>query len=120
MVISVIGSARKNAASSCRSFSAGSGGGAGGAIFIEAEPPHCVRVVTLNEEDLVAGERANRLALKRFANCLERWRKTEDDFVWWGPGGDRADAETIHLPDWYKEQLEDTLAYFEQEEQAYA
>ncbi|PWT73730.1 MAG: hypothetical protein C5B60_07820 [Chloroflexi bacterium] len=85
-------------------------------IFVEAEPPHCVRPVTLDEHDLVRGEQANQIAIKRFANIWKEWQRTNNEFVWWGPGGDRADAETMRLPEWYSKQLDDKLAMFDQEE----
>lgn len=60
-------------------------------VFVEKAPPHCCRVVTIRDEDLVRAERANYAATDIFAKCL-----ASGD--WPGPGS--ADAEYLYMPDW--------------------
>lgn len=71
-------------------------------IFIEKDPPWCVRVVTLKDADLDRGEKQNRYALNAIARCLKSGR-------WPGPGGEREDAEHIELSDFIKKQIDDRL-----------
>jgi len=80
-------------------------------IFVERKPPHCVRIVSLRNEDLDRGERANRVALRAFVRCLKSKH-------WPGPGGERRDAEEIFMPDWYKTQTEARLTAFAEDDQA--
>lgn len=80
-------------------------------IFVERNPPYCVRVVSLRPQDLDSGERANRAALRTFVRCYRSKH-------WPGPGGERRDAEEIWLPDWFKKQVEGRLAASNEEEQA--
>ena len=86
-------------------------------IFVEMEPPHCVRAIALDENDLQRGELAMRLAIRRFANLWRQWQQTHNDFLWYGPGGDRAEPETMYLPDWYTQQLDDKIALAQQQEE---
>ena len=73
-------------------------------VFVEKTAPWCVRVVTLKDNDLDLGERANRAALDAMADCLKAKR-------WPGPGGDREDAEHIELPEWSQKQIDERLKY---------
>lgn len=73
-------------------------------VFVEKTSPWCPRVVTLKDNDLDLGERANRAALDAMAACL----KAKD---WPGPGGNREDAEYIELPEWAKKQTDERLTY---------
>jgi PDDEXK-like domain of unknown function (DUF3799) len=73
-------------------------------IFVEQEPPWCVRVVTLKDEDLNRGDQQNRMALDTIARC-------RDAKHWPGPGGEREDAENIELPNWVQTQIDDRLKY---------
>lgn len=57
-------------------------------VWVEQDPPHCVRITTMPEADLQRGERQNRIALRTIAKCLK-------DGVWPGPGN--ADAEMLGL-----------------------
>jgi hypothetical protein len=75
-------------------------------IFVESEPPHCVRVCTMPDEDLVRGQRQNRLALLTFKSCLEKGE-------WPGPGS--ADAELLGLSQSSAEWIDKKLAAKEQE-----
>jgi PDDEXK-like domain of unknown function (DUF3799) len=87
-------------------------------LFIEKEPPHCIRVVNVRTEDLDRGERQNRSVLRVFARCWERWTKTGDDRASWpGPGGFGGDAETLALPEWYRDQSDKRMTAFAQEYQ---
>jgi hypothetical protein len=78
-------------------------------IFVERNPPYCVRIVSLRAEDLDRGERQNRAALRTFVRCLRSKH-------WPGPGGERRDAEEIWLPDWHRDSVEARLASFREEE----
>lgn len=69
-------------------------------VFVEKTPPHCVRIVTLRDEDLARGERQNLIAIKKFVHCMETGE-------WPGPGG--ADAEYISLPDWAAKRIDHQL-----------
>lgn len=69
-------------------------------VFVEKEPPHCVRVVTLRDDDLARGERLNRLALRTAADCFTKGH-------WPGPGND--DAEYFGLPTWAQDRIDKQL-----------
>ena len=73
-------------------------------IFVEKTPPYCPRVVTLKDNTLDIGERANRVALDAMALCLKKKH-------WPGPGGDREDAQNIELPEWAEKQIDDRIKY---------
>lgn len=75
-------------------------------VFVEKQPPYCVRVMCLSDTDLALGERANAAAMDTFAKCLEA-----DE--WPGPG--KNDVETVFLPDWAVKRTEYKL---EQQEAA--
>lgn len=77
-------------------------------VFVEKEPPYCVRVKTLKPADLELGERQVRLALRAFAKCLETGR-------WPGPGGEQTDAEYVELKPYHRSRIEQRLAVLEQE-----
>ena len=66
-------------------------------VFAEKSPPHCVRIVTLRDEDLARGERQNYQAAAIFAQCMQSGE-------WPGPG--KADAEYLPLPDWYQKRVD--------------
>lgn len=73
-------------------------------IFIEKKKPWCERVVTLKDNVLDKGERANRWALDGIARCLKSGR-------WPGPGGERDDAAYIELPEWAEKSIDDKLNF---------
>ena len=73
-------------------------------IFVEKKPPYCPRVVTIKDNTLDLGERANRMAIDAMADCLKKNH-------WPGPGGDREDAQNIELAEWAEKQIEDRLKY---------
>lgn len=75
-------------------------------VFVEKDPPHCVRVVTLKDDDLARGERQNQIALKIFARCLK-------NNEWPGPGS--ADAEYLGIPSWEQKKIDDALELMEAE-----
>jgi PDDEXK-like domain of unknown function (DUF3799) len=80
-------------------------------VFVERDPPHCVRIVSLRSEDLDRGERMNRHALRTFVRCYKSMK-------WPGPGGDRRDAEDIFLSDEHRRRVESKLASSAEEERA--
>lgn len=61
-------------------------------VFVESRPPHCPRIVTIDQRDLELGDRLNRTAIDTFVRCLKSGH-------WPGPGGEREDAEMIGLSD---------------------
>jgi PDDEXK-like domain of unknown function (DUF3799) len=73
-------------------------------VFVEKTSPYCVRVVTLKDNDLDRGERANRFALDTIARCMKSKQ-------WPGPGGEREDAISIELPEWSQKQVDDKLEF---------
>lgn len=72
-------------------------------VFVESKPPHCVRVVTLKDDDLERGRQQNRMALKMLRRAL-------DTNAWPGPG-DYEDATFIELPQWKQTRIDSDLAY---------
>lgn len=80
-------------------------------IFVERQPPHCVRIVSLRPQDLDDGERQNRHALRTFVRCYKSKR-------WPGPGGERRDAEEIWMPEWHKDAIKARLATYAEDEAA--
>ena len=73
-------------------------------LWVENKRPHCVRAQTLKDEDLDRGHGLNELALKIFWECFQSG-------VWPGPGDDRADAEYVDLPDWYRKAVDDRIKF---------
>jgi hypothetical protein len=71
-------------------------------IFVEKEPPHAVRIVTVPTEDLQRGAHQNRWAMREFAKALDRG-------IWPGPGGGATDAEFVGLPNWSRKKIDDRL-----------
>lgn len=74
-------------------------------VFVEKDPPWCVRVITLKDDDLARGHRQNMAALKLFATCLRQKQ-------WPGPG--RADAEYLGIPEWEQKRIDFALEQMEQ------
>jgi hypothetical protein len=58
--------------------------------WLEKSAPHCVRVTTIDQDDIERGRKMNRVALRRFADCL-------DQDYWPGPGEDEDMAAELHL-----------------------
>lgn len=73
-------------------------------FFVQSEQPYSARVVQLKQVDIERGARQNRWAIDTFAKCLKAKN-------WPGPGGDRADAEFIELPEWAGKSIDDRLEY---------
>lgn len=71
-------------------------------VFQEKKPPHCVRVVTLKDNDLDRGSKQNRSAIDTFDRCLKSRH-------WPGPGGEREDAEFIELSDYEQKRIDAQL-----------
>lgn len=71
-------------------------------VFQEKEPPYCVRVVTLKENDLDRGEKQNRLGIDTFARCVKTG-------VWLGPGGAHEDAEPIEMSERSQKMIDDRI-----------
>lgn len=77
-------------------------------VFVGAEQPHCVDVLTLPKEDIEAAEQDVRTALKTFAWCL----KTGN---WFGPSGTQSDARYVHISQWARERADYRRDFLERE-----
>jgi PDDEXK-like uncharacterized protein DUF3799 len=77
-------------------------------IFVDTGEVHAVSTKTLDETDLIAGERAIFLAIKIFEQCLET-------SIWPGPTAAQADAQKLSIPQWGRDQFERHLDRLEQE-----
>ncbi|WP_166304228.1 PD-(D/E)XK nuclease-like domain-containing protein [Bradyrhizobium sp. 2S1] len=73
-------------------------------LWVESEKPHCVRAQTLKDDDLARGHGLNELAAETFWQCYQSGE-------WPGPGDDRADAEYVDLPDWWRKSVDDRIKY---------
>lgn len=73
-------------------------------VFVEKNPPWCVRVVTLKPAEIERGERACRAALRLFTACWEAEH-------WPGPGGTQRDAEYIELDGNTRDAIDDRLKH---------
>lgn len=71
-------------------------------VFVEKDPPHCVRVVTLHPEDLVRGRMQVQAAALQFASCIKTGH-------WPGPGGDGRDAEDLTIDDFARKRIDARL-----------
>jgi PDDEXK-like domain of unknown function (DUF3799) len=75
-------------------------------VFVESNPPHCVRVVELKPHELDRGDRQNRASLDLFARCLKSGH-------WPGPDYDKQDAEYIEMSDRQQKAIDDQLQQME-------
>ena len=73
-------------------------------VFVEKKRPYCVRVCTLEPDDIARGTKMNRVALRTLAHCLSANH-------WPGPGDDRADAETLMLSQRARERIDERIRY---------
>jgi PDDEXK-like domain of unknown function (DUF3799) len=60
--------------------------------FVESGRPHCARMVTLKDSDLLLGARQNRNAMRRFVKAMNTGH-------WPGPGGTQEAVQRIDLSD---------------------
>lgn len=60
-------------------------------VWVEKNPPHCVRITVLTGADIERGRMQLRRSIDQFAACV----RSGD---WPGPGGGRKDAEYLELP----------------------
>lgn len=77
-------------------------------VFVEKDPPHCVRVVTLRPHDLDRGRQLNRVALQKFAHGMA----TGD---WPGPG---EGEEFVSPSDWTVRNEDEIIARWDAEKHA--
>ena len=84
-------------------------------LWIEKKRPYSTRVTTMQNEDLKRGHDMNRVCLRTFADCYERWTaaETPEDKLaaWPGPGDERPDAEYIELSDAARKRIDDRLKF---------
>lgn len=71
-------------------------------VFVEKKRPFCVEVVTIKDNDIDRGHRANRMALRKFAEC---WKAKK----WHGPNGEHNDARYIEMTSWHQKQIDAKL-----------
>lgn len=76
-------------------------------VFVEKAPPHCVRVVSLTDEDLRRGAQQVRASVDIFARCAATGH-------WPGPGGDQTDACNLSIRDWNAKQIDTRLELLKQ------
>lgn len=69
--------------------------------FVEKDAPWCARIVTLKDCDLDRGRKQNRVALRIFADCIDKGE-------WPGPG-DYSEAEFIEIPSWLQTRIDHKL-----------
>lgn len=71
-------------------------------VFVEKKPPFCVAIVSLKENDIERGMKANRVAIDTFADCMKSGK-------WPGPGGGYEDARYIELPEWDQKRIDEKI-----------
>ena len=71
-------------------------------VFVEKAPPHCVRVVSLTDEDLRRGQMQVRAAVDLFARCVAA-------NSWPGPGGVQRDASNLPIAPWAAKRIDERL-----------
>ncbi len=76
-------------------------------VWVEKDPPWCVRITTVTAEDLLRGQMQNAAALRLFAECVETG-------VWPGPGGEQPDGEYLAIGDWAAKSIDARLEAFKQ------
>lgn len=71
-------------------------------VFVEKAPPHCVRVISLTDEDLLRGQMQVRAAVDVFARCAAA-------NAWPGPGGVQRDASNLPIASWAAKRIDERL-----------
>lgn len=77
-------------------------------IFVDTGDVHAVSVRTLDESDLIRGERAVFLGVSIFERCMETG-------VWPGPTSEQADAMKLSIPGWASKEFDEKLDRLEME-----
>jgi hypothetical protein len=77
-------------------------------VFVDTGDVHAVSVRTLDEADIILGERAVFVALQLFERCLESG-------IWPGPTARQADAQRLSIPQWGRDRLDRHLDTLETE-----
>lgn len=73
-------------------------------VFVESVRPHATAIVTLKENEIERGQRANRVALNKFAECWKNKR-------WPGPNGEQQDARYIEMPLRVQEDIDNAIVF---------
>lgn len=76
--------------------------------FVDTGNVHAVSVKTLDEADIIRGERAVFAALQVFERCLKTG-------IWPGPTARQADAQKLAIPEWGREQFDRQLDVMEKD-----
>lgn len=77
-------------------------------VFVDTGNVHAVSIKTIDDADIVLGERAVYVALQIFERCLETG-------IWPGPTARQADAMRLSIPQWGRDATERYLDTLEQE-----
>jgi hypothetical protein len=77
-------------------------------VFVDTGDVHAVSVRTLDDQDIILGERSTFVALGIFEKCLASG-------IWPGPTARQADAQRLSLPQWGRDNIARRLDVFEQE-----
>lgn len=77
-------------------------------VFVDTGNVHAVAVKTIDDADIIAGERAVFAAIKVFERCLKTG-------IWPGPTAGQADAQRLSIPQWGREQFDRHIDTIEQE-----
>jgi hypothetical protein len=72
--------------------------------FIEKKQPYAIEFVALKDADLIRGIQANRIALRKFADCYKAKN-------WPGPRGERAEPKFIELSEWDQKRIDDHIKF---------
>lgn len=75
-------------------------------VFVQTAEPHAVSIRTLEDEDIIRGERAVFTAIQIFKHCMRTGH-------WPGPTARQADAQRLSLPQWGRENFDRRLDLLE-------
>lgn len=77
-------------------------------VFVDTGNVHAVSIKTLDEQDIIRGERALFAALQAFERCIQSG-------IWPGPTARQTDAQKLGIPDWGRQQFDQQLDTMEKE-----
>lgn len=77
-------------------------------VFVDTGNVHAVSIKTLDEADIVRGERAVFAGVANFERCLASG-------IWPGPTARQTDAQRLSIPDWGRDQFDRRLDILETE-----
>jgi hypothetical protein len=89
-------------------------------VWIEKKRPYCVRTTPIDTDDIQRGRLQNRVAIRKFANCMEKLAAMSSDSdivalksIWPGPASDRSGDEvgTLSLSPLARERIDKRLRF---------